>query len=228
MTIRFPNPADVRLKYAETLAAWNHPTPLLSAEAFAQMEVVRRWSLRSPTAQRIIKYVEDAKVLINVVCFKNGGGTVFSANDPPGSGQGVIFWDVEARFATKQIGKDGTETRGDFHHFIAFLHEMGHALQWIENPTFYEGNMLHGGEGAKKIADAAKAFWMKKAQKSGLTAHRAKGVFANDRMQLDTGPTAKPNWAVRVEMDNLRRHEWPICDEARYPRRLGYTDLMNA
>lgn len=33
-------------------------------------------------------------------------------------------------------------------------------------------------------------------------------------------------WSVRLEMDNLNRHEWPICDEARLPRRLHYTDLM--
>jgi len=32
-------------------------------------------------------------------------------------------------------------------------------------------------------------------------------------------------YSVRIEADNIARHEWPICDELAIPRRLNYRDI---
>ena len=35
-------------------------------------------------------------------------------------------------------------------------------------------------------------------------------------------------FGVRIKADNIARHEWPICDELGFPRRLDYRDLGGA
>jgi hypothetical protein len=34
-----------------------------------------------------------------------------------------------------------------------------------------------------------------------------------------------PVWGPAIEMDNMARHEWPICDELGLPRRANYRDI---
>ena len=222
MTLRFPRLATAQTNYAATLAAWGNPTPINYAEAFAEVQIVRRWAMRSPTAQTIIKKIDTSGTIINVVIFDGNGETVFSSDDPPGQGQGTIFWDRQARFQTKQSGG----TTEALHHYIAFLHEMGHAVQWIECPGFFNGNMLHGTASRKTIADGARAFWRKKAEKQGIKGYGSQNAFADTQMGGKAGLVVPVQWKVAIEMDNLRRHEWPICDEARYVRRALYGDLI--
>jgi hypothetical protein len=42
----------------------------------------------------------------------------------------------------------------------------------------------------------------------------------------DVKAVAKFQYGLRVESDNMARHEWPICDELGIPRRLNYRDLV--
>jgi len=35
----------------------------------------------------------------------------------------------------------------------------------------------------------------------------------------------RPSWSVKIEMDNMSRHEWKICDEMRLPRRSDYSGI---
>lgn len=144
---------------------------------------------------------------------------MFSSDDPV-AGQATIFWDVDMRFATQQQGG-----QAPLHHFIALLHELGHAVQWLENPVFFNGNMMHGTAGAVAIKNAATAFFRRKAQGQGIGAYGAQTAFAQQYTGVVAAHVPRA-WAVRVEMDNLMRHEWPICDEAGFARRLGYTDLL--
>ena len=32
-------------------------------------------------------------------------------------------------------------------------------------------------------------------------------------------------WGVVIEMDNMSRHEWPVCKELGLPRRVNYRDI---
>lgn len=211
MTIRFLGLGEARAAYGPTILAWNAQV-IPAAEGFAELQRVRRWAMRSPTAQRILRTVEEARVRANVVCFNGSGQTVFGPDD---QGMGSVFWDIGARFTTR----GGT---APFHQYVAFLHELGHFIQWHTNPSFYAGNMLHNSRG---IADAAKAFFLRAAERGGAASYGQKNAYATARMQPSPAAQGKA-WSVRVEMDNLARHEWPMCDEARLPRRLEYTDLQ--
>ena len=43
-------------------------------------------------------------------------------------------------------------------------------------------------------------------------------------LKLQATRVTNPQWAVRIETDNLIRHEWPMCVEAGYPKR-NYSEI---
>ncbi len=53
----------------------------------------------------------------------------------------------------------------------------------------------------------------------------------NMRQQLQaivpatTDRAADQSWFVVLDVDNMQRHEWPMCEEMRLPKRLHYSDL---
>ncbi|OGF23492.1 MAG: hypothetical protein A2V63_05570 [Candidatus Eisenbacteria bacterium RBG_19FT_COMBO_70_11] len=48
------------------------------------------------------------------------------------------------------------------------------------------------------------------------------------RMEHDadtSGALKRDGYYANIENDNLKRHEWPICDDIQFPRRGSYTDF---
>jgi hypothetical protein len=179
--------------------------------------------------------------------------------------------------------KEGLRTQelptAALHNHIGFLHELGHAKQFIENPMFMDGSVMNSPEFAGDIEAAArqrKDHWKKvhdpKYQTELVRLARARGIalpqpstsstapkqpwsaapapaspitpvgvpappmppgptppggksLVRDPYQLQSLRVVRPQWGVRIETDNLSRHEWPICEELGYPKR-NYTDLL--
>jgi hypothetical protein len=120
---------------------------------------VRAWAAKSDTAKAIIAVVEKATQDIYVVGMKNGGFSSFSSDDPE-KGKGVVFFDIEAKFALKI--PDGVDAKKEPKYkaetvsldpYIAFLHEFGHAKQWIENPYFFNGSVMNSRAAEKTLQD---------------------------------------------------------------------------
>jgi hypothetical protein len=62
---------------------------------------------------------------------------------------------------------------------------------------------------------------------AGGNARGASRQAAMGELGLNAGvhwPSQK-GWSVRIELDNMQRHEWPICDESGNPRRHSYRDF---
>ncbi|MEO0821889.1 MAG: hypothetical protein AAF074_15855 [Pseudomonadota bacterium] len=219
MPFRYPRTGTVQATWATTLQShmFNNPGIKPYDETFAYMEAVRRWAMRSPTAQRLIETVDNSAKVINVVGM-DGGFSCFS-NDDPVVGQGTIFMDLEARF---RIGGPGTGINpfsqgGQLHHYIAMLHEIGHAVQFIESPAMFD-------QGAKGPLSALKGDIMNAARAHvGRTQHynygQQRAFTGNGTMQ------GTATWAVRLEYDNMSRHEWPICRESGYGCRPHYSAI---
>ncbi len=92
---------------------------------------------------------------------------------------------------------------------IATLHELGHAKQWLENPNLF----VRPISGIREdIRSAAANFW----QKKGDDSHVLK--------DSEQSPLFKA-WDPIVEMDNMNRHEFPICREMGIGYRKNYMDL---
>ena len=90
---------------------------------------------------------------------------------------------------------------------IATLHELGHAKQWIERPEIFVRRIT-------KARDEIRTLAAKKA-----------GPGAGHILKESEMPPLFTAWDPIVEMDNMDRHEWPICRELGIGYRKNYCDL---
>lgn len=146
----------------------------------------------------------------------DGGFTCFDNEPPPG---GVIFMDVNIKVAVQQGGARSVHSGFErLHPFIVFLHECGHAVQNIENPSQFANNAK--GPLSALTADIATAARQRGDRLFSTMPYAQRKVwFASN------GPVTGQAWDVRLEYDNVYRHERPICIEAGEPLRDHYNDI---
>jgi len=117
-----------------------------NVEMSAIMYEVRKWSVGSATASKIIHDVNLSRVAIHVIGMKGRGFSCF-CSDHPIKGQGTAYVDVQSQY----------EVNGHpLHTYIVILHELGHAKQFLENPFWF--NRVATGTpnmGLTNIRDAA-------------------------------------------------------------------------
>jgi hypothetical protein len=239
---------------------------------------VAAWADKSPTAKAILAAVQYSPVEIYVVGMKGGGYSCFNS-DYPEHGVGTVYYNLTIKMEVSFPGPGPTETATGFaigpkknvelHNYIGFLHELGHAKQYIENPGFFRSIKelepgkfpekatwvnREGSKGPVALGGVSAAFQSDPKFKSAIEM-KAKEMFAKKYPNVDAYKSpnrqnplalnrrreghadvleglqyrevrmAKPKWDVRIETDNLNRHEWPMCDELGYPKR-NYTDLQ--
>lgn len=284
----------------------NPPAIVSKTKMMAYVLQVADWCKGSKTAQAVMSVVRQSPVKIYVVGMKGGGFSCFNS-DYPEPGSGTIYYNVslDLAIAFKSTGphdqaskvaldkRSGQRTTASaqqaLHNYIGFLHELGHAKQFIETPLFVDGSPMNQPKFAGEIESAArtrKDFWanaqdpkqrkliadtarkhvkslpefatvvsLKMPTKPAAQAAVAPGLpgvpsapgipaapggipgappllapgapigARRDPYQLAALRVCKPQWGVRIETDNLIKHEWPICDELGYPKR-NYTDLV--
>jgi hypothetical protein len=147
------------------------------------------------------------------------------------------------------------DKRAGINNYIAMLHEFGHAKQWMERPMLFDNQArkprlkpvqssnaplsvrekalkLGGAETdmrlgraragfASELREKATEHWTKKGGDISLADLRSQ-VELDD---FESAIKAGPQWARVVEMDNMSRHEWPICGELDLPLRTNYRDI---
>jgi hypothetical protein len=237
MPLRFPRNVHATAAWHTALLSENfgNPTVCTYDEMFAIMQAVRRWSLRSPTAQKLFEYLDKSNPVIYVIGMKSGGYTCFDS-DCPTVGAGTCYVDVEANFKVASTGED-------LHRYIAILHELGHAKQWVERPGWF--TMMGRNTAQVSFKDLQQALIDRAMPKAApvvasggfgdgppppptLSLGPSRATIGNqvrNRLGLQNFAQTHAKWPFIIEQDNMARHEWPICDEARYPRRAGYADL---
>jgi len=102
----------------------------------------------------------------------------------------------------------------------------------LMNPGGKYGNVKQSVKGTGKIGDTfAQAIQSRAAQILGPRGTQIQDPLMNpdgghvltseelDEIKAITG------YGVRIESDNMARHEWPICDEMGIPRRMNYRDI---
>lgn len=325
----FLDESQARAGWATDLQKVNPPAIVGKSKVTSYFYEVIEWSKTSKTAQAILSIVQNSPTQIYVLGMKGGGFSCFNS-DYPEKGVGTVYYNLTLEMAIgfTTTGPHDTaskmkldwdkdharhprlkETVGmrvdqkapvALHNYIGFLHELGHAKQFIENPLFFEGAHTNTSKFTGEIEAAArdrKGFWTKvqsDEHRAELRAAAPKGIRPwvspeipaasgrKPKLVLDNpsagsspippgsrptggppgppGPPAAPGppppmrmltaaekeaerlkkdiyrlhqhkpvpidgWGVRIETDNLIRHEWPICDEMGYPKR-NYNDLI--
>jgi hypothetical protein len=267
---------------------------------------VRAWCAGSATARAIVKYVEEADTVINFIGM-NGGFQCFDEsadNNISHKKEPTIYVDLQgklhvyvraphenllARAQTPGLTSDSDKMK-PFNNRLALLHELGHAKQFIERPSWY-----YFYASAKKKADfrdaletGAKEMWTRKLTPKGGPGSSTDvsegvpvappgppklgapvpppppGLPPRLGARMPPGPPPPPGppgpppapalgggpggqggvrqlvqaitpkttdraasqkWFVVIDVDNMQRHEWPICEEMKLPKRLHYSDL---
>jgi hypothetical protein len=192
-------------------------------EMMTYLHEARQWAhAHSKTGQAILSVLDKSDTNIYVVGMKGGGYSCFNS-DYPKQGEGTVYMCVTLKLwvkmeagAPRPLGGDRTKFVDDngngilLNPFIAFLHELGHAKQFIEYPWLFSEPRVS----ASAIKNAASEMLKKQ------------GVNLTGRQKILPvyGSSTAPGWAVRVESDNLNKHEWPMCLESGYPCRQ-YTEI---
>ncbi|MES2770794.1 MAG: hypothetical protein V4623_02275 [Pseudomonadota bacterium] len=186
-----------------------------------QMTSLRVWASKSPTAQNILKFVAASSVNIYLVGLSSGGAALCPGSPGP-VGSATIFINFRMKFDfVRYSAKMNAFTKKmiDRHpstvqyipvdSYLCFLHEMGHAVQFIENPSQFEMGMkgvLSNPLFTQQIRGAA----------------QAKGAPVPTEKEAES---CTRKWPVRIETDNLQRHERPMCLELGIPSRESYGDF---
>lgn len=180
------------------------------------LQGVRAWAAeKSRTAQRLLKVIDDSDVTIYLVGM-DGGFTCFDSDPQP---SGTVYMNLNLKLALNPGGASGMHSGFEkLHPYVAFLHEVGHAVQFIETPAQFAESAKGPLFGLKSaIEDAARKYGERR---FGSMPYSQRRVWFSPN-----GPVAGQPWAVRLEYDNIYRHERPICVEAGEPLRDHYTDI---
>jgi len=179
------------------------------------------WAQRSRTAQAILATVIHAKPPIYFIGMRNGGYSCFDS-DCPEDHSGTVYFNLDV--VLKVRIRDGVDTttmvprldprtrkeipgatratrepkykadKIDVDPFIAFLHELGHAKQFIENPDKFTRRSFRSGKvleeiSASEIEDAAR-HW---ATGLGNTSRKALATDARFKFSSKRPVNPEPN-----------------------------------
>jgi hypothetical protein len=223
---------------------------------------VAAWASNSRTAKEILYVVQNCEPNIYFVGMNGGGFSCFNS-DYPKFGSGTVYYNLALKMEIGFNGPGPTETASNFaagpkrnvslHNYVGFLHELGHAKQFIENQGFFRESMdkkasdeLRKNQGLEPVGKWGGGNWAYMADgkfRSEVETKAKELAEKQSPLKKDLMPGAggqgsawknlklqqvrmcKPQWGVRIETDNLMRHEWPICEEFKLPKR-NYTDLV--
>jgi len=92
-------------------------------------------------------------------------------------------------------------------------------------PKSIKGGGAIGANFAQAIQARATEVWGKKGQQMRDPLLNPNGEFLLTAEELQAF-TPVTGYSVRIEADNIARHEWPICDDLKIPRRINYRDIQ--
>lgn len=248
MTIEWLDEAAAEIEFEDTLTQWatmyGYKGCYSAEETMNAIADTKTWARYSPTARKLMFYIQRAPQKITVVGMR-GGYQCFDSTAGRDKDKPVIFIDLNGKLTVNirtphNLHLDPNLCTGrveELDNNVALLHELGHAKQWIERPTLFDNR--HPGRGgfdariekktfATDIRDKAMAIRQQRTKaedeqaKSGKPADKKPDVFQS-RTEFDQ--FRAPAWGPVIEMDNMARHEWPICREMGLPLRANYRDI---
>lgn len=248
MTIEWLSEAAAETEFEDTLTQWatmyGYKGCYSAAETMKAIADTKEWARYSPTARKLMFYIERAPQTITVVGMR-GGYQCFDSTAGRNKDKPVIFIDLNGKLTVNvrtphNLHLDPNACTGlvaDLDNNVALLHEFGHAKQWIERPTLFDNR--HPGRGgfdariekktfATAIRDKAIEVRQRRTKveddlaKVGKLPYKTPDVFQS---KAEFEQFQAPNWGPVIEMDNMSRHEWTICREMGLPLRANYRDI---
>ncbi len=235
MALKYYSEAEAEKIFEATLVSWasnqGYKGCYSAGETEEAIDDLKEWSRESLTARKVMFCVEMSFREIAVVGMK-GGFQCFDSGAGPKKNIPTVFIDLDGKLTVNVRGPhnlhlDPMQCTGNvlaLDNDVALLHEFGHAKQFLERPLLFENSGTefdprHEREGfARAIREQAELV-LKNKSKKGLLSKPELEARLKDRSEHG------PKWMVAIELDNMSRHEWPICRELGLPRRANYRDI---
>lgn len=222
MALEFINEREAEQRYESILTNWARSYGYKGCHSAGRTKMMLKdtewWARNSKTAQKVLQLVKGSAKKITVVGMR-GGYQCFDSD-------GMIFIDIDGQLTVNVRGPhdlhldprviSGRRNVVELNNRLAILHEFGHAKQWIETPAMFDNKQgdydarLDKTKFAQDIRAAAEKRLKKTGDESVLPAKETVSSIA---------------WSVKIELDNMSRHEWPICKELGLPMRANYRDI---
>jgi hypothetical protein len=237
-------------EFEETLSQWattqGYQGCYSAQETRDAIEDTRSWASDSRTALSLLEFVERSPKKITVVGMR-GGYQCFDSTAGRNRDMPTIFIDLQGRLTVNvrnphNLHLDPNSCKGfaaELDNRVALLHEFGHAKQWIERPTMFDNKVWADGSGGFDARLEKKTFAADIREKA-IAMRERRGKVEDNLERVGKLPYKKPDvfqsksefeaftapvWGVVVEVDNMARHEWPICRELGLPFRSNYRDI---
>jgi hypothetical protein len=249
MSIEWLSEEAAEKEFEETLTQWatmyGYKGCYSAEETQNAIAEAKNWARYSPTARKLLFFIERSKQKILVVGMR-GGYQCFDSTGGKNKDKPVIFIDLNGKLTVNvrtphNLHLDPNLCTGaveELDNNVALLHEFGHAKQWIERPTLFDNN--HPGRGSGFDARLEKKTFATAIRDQAIEMRERRTKVENDLEKVGKLPYKKtdvfqskaefdefraPAWGPVIEMDNMARHEWPICREMGLPLRANYRDI---
>jgi hypothetical protein len=208
MSLRYLNEAEAEKLCQSTLTEWISTAGYKGCHSGEKtreaVEDAKLWATKSKTAREVMSYVETSGKEILVVGMRGG----YQCFDSTGTDQmkkvPVVYIDLDGRltnfvrqphqlhFAPEDC-KDLGVSSVAMDNRVALLHEFGHAKQWIERPTFFDGHFVKQ-QGKPVTADIV----LQKKVDDGDPLLNPKGIFAPVHKKLAGGGTIGESFSEAI------------------------------
>lgn len=188
-------------------------------EAELNFERARMWARKkTSTGYRLMEAVRNSSTIINVVAWRSTnpvqpGFSMFS-NDSPRVNEGTIYVNLDQLVSVAVPNREDQNKNTMFNNFLLILHEIGHAKQFIDNPSWFRSNQNTADYIAGPKEHVLEMLALKTGKKWGIEA-KANRILGN----------AHKKFSSAIEWENYIYHEGPICDEIGVARRVAYSNL---
>lgn len=188
-------------------------------EAEINFERAKIWARKhTSTGLRIMDEVRNSKTIINVVAWRSTnpiqpGFSMFS-NDSPMPNEGTIFVNLDQLVSVATPNSEDKNKNNMLNNFVLILHEVGHAKQFIDNPSWFRSN--------QNTSDYISVVKQDVLQNIARQTGKSWGIEAKANRILGNAHKA---FSSAIEWENYIYHEGPICDEIGVARRIRYDNL---
>jgi hypothetical protein len=248
MTIEWLSETQAETEFEDTLTQWatmyGYKGCYSAEETQTAIGDTKNWARYSPTARKLMFRIERSPQKILVVGMR-GGYQCFDSTGGRNKDKPVIFVDLNGKLTVNvrtphNLHLDPNLCTGlteELDNNVALLHEFGHAWQWVERPTLFDNR--HPGRGGFD-ARIDKNTFATDIRNKAIEMRQRRGKVEENLEKVGKLPYKKPDvfqskeefdefrapaWGPVIEMDNMARHEWPICREMGLPLRANYRDI---
>jgi len=173
----------------------------------------------SSTAMMILSYLTSHSSKIGLLFTKSCDSKYHCAHEYAGAGEKLEKY--TGGIAVVNVDNPLTLQKVELPLGVSMLHELGHAKQYLERPSWFYMLALVAGGHYDETGEYEAEHPTERAAIAIVLTPKPTGFNKNPK-PIFKGSSATKKGKEEIENDNLARHETPICKELKQPFRVKY------